>query len=200
MAQMQRAACFQIVQKDAAYLGAATHVIDGRPREFAETLAETEFRIVYRAGRIDRNNAGEPDFPEFPIFVDACFFRGDMTMIIDEAHLLCDPFHIPPAFFEALVLGRHESLSSLYVAQSFSMVHRLLTRQTSEFYFWRIIEPSDLEGIKKRCGSDVAERVAGLRRLEDHRPEGGILTPGEVLHWTTWEGIVNHSEEKNKNV
>jgi hypothetical protein len=115
--------------------------------------------------------------------------RGDMTMIIDEAHWLCDPFHIPAPLFEALALGRFERLNTIYVTQSWSMVHRLLTRNSHEFFFWRIIEPSDLNGIRERCGADVAERVSSLRRAEDHRPEGGEFIPGEMLHWTVWNGI-----------
>ncbi len=190
-AQSERAAVFNIVRKDAAFIGSATHVLDGRPREFARLLGEEQFRIVYRPTNVQVGDNNEITFPEFSLFVECCFERGAMGMFVDEAHLLCSSRHIPPRFAQAVILGRHENLDICYVAQGFSLVARLLTRNTDEFYFWKIIETSDIQGIRERCGQQVADRVANLRRLEDKRREGGILTPGEMVYWSSWGGLQN---------
>jgi len=185
---MPRCAVFQIVRKDLAFLNGATHIIDGQPKLFAETLGNEQFRAIYRPANVQVGDNGEVSFPEFRLFVECCFERGDMAMLVDEAHLLCSPRHIPPRFSQAIILGRHENLDILYIAQGFSLVARLLTRNTDEFYFGNIIEPADIQGIRERCGPDVSERVTQLRRLEDHRREGGTLVPGELLYWNAWSG------------
>jgi hypothetical protein len=186
---MERAAVFNIVRKDAAFLSGATHVFDGQPREFARALGAEQFRIIYRPTNVQVSDNGEITFAEFRLFVECCFERGNMCMLVDEAHLLCSSRHIPPRFAQALILGRHENLDICYVAQGFSLVARLLTRNTDEFYFWKIIEPSDLQGIRERCGPEVADKVANLRRLEDKRRDGGTLTPGELVYWSSWGGL-----------
>lgn len=190
MADSQCAAVFNIVRKDTAFIGCATHVFDGTPRAFCEAMAEPEFRIIYRPTIIIRNDKGVPDFPEFQMFVDACMIRGRMLMIIDEAHLLCDPYHIPRQLYESFILGRHESLSICYITQSLKgMIYPLMRKDTDEWYFWRINDPGDLDVIREMCGDEVSERVSNLRALEDHRPEGGTVIPGEYVHWTKFRGI-----------
>jgi len=39
---------------------------------------------------------------------------------------------------------------------------------------------------------DVSERVTQLRRLEDHRREGGTLVPGELLYGTHGVELMFH--------
>jgi len=69
----------------------ATHIIDGQPRLFAETLGNEQFRAIYRPTNVQVGDNGEVSFPEFRLFVECCFERGDMAMLVDEAHLLCSP-------------------------------------------------------------------------------------------------------------
>lgn len=183
MAESQRAAVYQIVREDANYLMSATDIFDGDIRGFCAALGEDEFRYIYRVGPGKRVEKNRFILPDFEWFIAACFERKHMMMIIDEAHFLCNPRYIPASFWESIVTGRHMYLDVVYVTQRLSMVHHDMTANTHEFYFWRNTEPGDLQRIVERCGQDVADTVANLRKTEDHRREGGELIPGEVFQW-----------------
>lgn len=186
MNQSERAAVYQIVRDDSNFLRAATDVYDGDIRSFCLALMEDNFRLVYRiaegAKKIEGNKIVLPDFSQF---IECCFTRRNMMMIIDEAHFLCNPRFIPASFWESIVTGRHMYLDIVYVTQRFSMVHHDLTANTHEFLFWNITEPSDLESIGNRCGEEVRDRVQNLRRAVDLRQQGGDFIPGDYLEWKT---------------
>lgn len=188
MVKADRAALYQIVRDDTNYLRAATHVVDGDLQQLCGVLGEEQFRCIYlvpEGSAEPRSKSGSKGFAfrDFEIFVRACFERRHMAMFIDEAHMLCDPRFIPTYLWESVVTGRHKYLDIVYITQRFSMVHRDITANTHEFYFWQIIEPSDLDSIAQRCGDEVAHRVSLLARTEDNRRNGGELVPGEVVHW-----------------
>jgi len=184
MAKSERAAVYQIVREDNNFLACATDIFDGDIAAFCRALGEDNFRYVYKVGpgkRIEKNRFILPDFEPF---IACCFERKNMLMMIDEAHFLCNPRYIPAYFWESIVTGRHMFLDIAYATQRFSMVHHDLTANTHEFHFWRISEPADLDAIAQRCGDDVRDQVANLRKTEDNRGTGGELIPGEVLVWT----------------
>lgn len=115
-----------------------------------------------------------------------CYRLGDVLIAIDEAHLFCSPWAIPPDLSNAIRLGGNRKLSFLYISHGFSDVHTILTKNTDEFFFWKNINPSDMDGIAKRCGKDASDRVQALPKLEV-TAQG--VTPGGVLHWTIERGI-----------
>jgi len=88
---MPRCAVFQIVRKDLAFLNGATHIIDGQPRLFAETLGNEQFRAIYRPTNVQVGDNGEVSFPEFRLFVECCFEVAILAMLVDEAHLCAVP-------------------------------------------------------------------------------------------------------------
>jgi ABC-type dipeptide/oligopeptide/nickel transport system ATPase component len=182
--ETQRAAVYQIVHEDTNYLGAASDLFDGNIREFCAALGEDNFRYVYRVGPGKRVEKNRFVLPDFEWFIRCCFERKHMMMVIDEAHFLCNPKYIPAYLWESVVTGRHMYLDIVYVTQRLSMVHHDITANTHEFLFWRNTEPGDLERITERCGPDIADSVAMLRKTEDHRRDGGELVPGEMLKWT----------------
>lgn len=186
-AREERAAVYQILAQDAGYLGPADNIIDGDIRRFAVAIGAPRFRFIYRVARetsyVEKNRYV---FPDFDWYVRACLERGNMSMFVDEAHMLCNSHSCPLSLWESIITGRHYTLDVVYITQRFAMVHKDITANTKEFFFWNIIEPADLEGIERRCGYDVREAVQSLRRTEDHRHEGGSIEPGEFLHWTAW--------------
>jgi len=184
MAECQRAAVYQIIREDTNYLAGATDFFDGDLRGFTAALGEDNFRYVYRVGPGKRVEKNRFVLPDFEWFIRACFERKHMMMIIDEAHFLCNVRYCPPYLWESVVTGRHMYLDICYVTQRLSMVHHDITANTHEFYFWRNTEPGDLERIVERCGPDVADQVAELRKTEDERRNGGQLIPGEMIRWT----------------
>lgn len=159
----------------------------GRPREFAASIHPNvkSFRCAYRPTTI------EPDkdlvtCPELEPFIKLCYLRGDMTMVIDEAHLICSGRNCPRSLLMSCLVGRHRRLNIVVVAQRFTGVHGSLRANADEFWFWRIIEPADVEGIADRCGPEVAEQVTNLRVLE--RTSDTEVTPGQMLIWDKSKG------------
>lgn len=185
MAEAERSAVYQIVREDTNFLSAATDIFDGDMYGFCMALGEENFHYIYRVGEgqveVEKNKFVLPDFE---LFIRCCFERRNMLMIVDEAHFLCSPRYIPPYFWQSIITGRHAYLDIAYVTQRFSMVHHDLTANTHEFYFWNISEPADLDAIESRCGEEVRNKVANLRKTVDNRRTGGELEPGEMLHWT----------------
>lgn len=184
MGACERAAVYQIVRQDTNFLGVATDIFDGDMRSFCRALGQDSFRYIYRVGEgVKRVEGNKIVLPDFETFIACCFERQRMTMIVDEAHFLCSARFIPPNFWESIITGRHSYIDIVYLTQRFSMVHHDLTANTHEFIFWNITEPSDLDRIAERCGDDVRNKVANLKRAVDNRSVGGAYTPGESLVW-----------------
>jgi hypothetical protein len=183
-----RAAVFEL-KDDAAYLSCATDIINGSPRRFAEALqTEENFHIIYRPAIVKmKKDADQEQYPEFEPFVKCCYLRGRMAIFIDEAHLFCTPYAIPETLMLACTLGRARELDIFYICQSLQRVSRTLRQNTSEFFFWRVTEPADIDAIAERCGSELANRVQNLRRLTIS--SNGLVIPGERIHWNIWNGI-----------
>jgi hypothetical protein len=173
------------IMGDVSYLRVADDVIKNR-KELLEAVKEPEFKIIYR-GRIERDEkTGDITAPDLGFVVDVAHTTGNMLLVIDEAHLLCDTHNIPAALFTACTIGRHRQLSLLYVSHRFALVDRIVTTNTDEFWFWRIIEPSDLDGIRQRCGPDTMERVRSASKLE--RGKNDEVITGEMIRWTIEDG------------
>lgn len=179
-----RFAAYVIFREDAAYLGVSDQVILESPRQLAEAMKPDAFRLIYHPG-IPVPVEGELVFPSFDTFTHVCYERGNCLMVMDEAHLLCDAKRCPPWLLWTLINGRRRGVSIMYVSHRFSTIHRMLTANTDEFWFYRITEPGDLDSIRQRCGHEVMEKVKTLRRLE---VRDGTVTPGERLQWSTYGG------------
>ena len=170
---------------ESGYLSDTAQVYTGMLQAFGQSITAPQFHSVYRPTKFIIEN-DTIICPSFETIVKLCYLRGNMTLVIDEAHLLCTARSCLGMLMTANLIGRHRRLSLIYVAQSFSAITRPLTRNTDEFWFWRNIEPSDLDGIQERCGKDVRTAVSQLRKLE--QPPEGVI-PGEVLKWDIWNGV-----------
>lgn len=193
MASTERCAVYQLkrIHEEPAFAMCADDIVDGNLQAFILYLTAPEFRIVYLC-QPPGTEGKRLHVPDLDIFIQACYTRERMTMIIDEAHFFCDPWHIPIFFRQAVVMGRSRYLDTIYCAQKFSTISKELTANTHEFYFWKITEPRDLADIGERCGTDVAEKVANLRASEDNRRVGGEFQAGEYLRWENtgrWEVV-----------
>jgi hypothetical protein len=193
MERSERCAVYQLkrIHEEQSFAMVADDIIDGDMKQFALKLCEPQFHYVYLCAppEVDGKKLVAKDLDTF---IQACYIRERMTMIIDEAHFFCDPWHIPIFFRQAVVMGRSRYLDTLYCAQKFSTISKELTANTHELYIWRISEPGDLRSIVERCGEDCAEAIANLRPSNDGRRTGGDFEPGEYVHWTNdgkWEVI-----------
>lgn len=162
--------------------------INSNPREFVAAVRQPDFKVRY-VPNFMRPKTNYAECPALNWLCDFAFeMKGEKILVIDEAHMYCTPHAIPNSILKVAMMGRNRRLSIVYMTQSFTAVHDALKRNTHEFWFWRITGQADLENIRKRCGKDVAERVAGLRRIEQG-PDGVI--PGERVVWTVEKGMEN---------
>lgn len=187
--ELDRVAIFDLM-KDSQYT-TETVVIRGRPADFAREIGPDKetFHVVYQPVIQNLRDNSLLELPEFEPILKLCHLRGDMYLVIDEAHLLCNSRNCPPELVMASLVGGHKGFSMILIAQSFSGIHPLIRQNADEMYFWKIIEPRDLDGINDRCGGDVAEQVRNLRATETD-DNNQFKSPGQMLHWTKYKGIV----------
>jgi hypothetical protein len=207
LGDMDRAVVFDMVHEEAyelvimddnaVYTGdenqSQSMVITGNPKALVSAVRSEKFKVIYRPVDIQIKEHGMVAVPEFGPVVNVCYTRGDMWLVVDEAHILTDSYNCPKELMIANLLGRHRKLSLFFVSQSFTGIHPKIRRNADEFRFWRIIEPSDLEAIRKRCGKDVEEQVTKLRVLK-REPSGTVIQTGQMLVWDKLEGVVRVTE------
>ena len=184
---IDRVAIFDMV-RDAKYAN-KTQVIVGRPAEFARAIVPESFKVTYHPVIIEPLDNGLVYSPEFGPLLDLCHKRGDMYFVIDEAHLWCNSRNCPKELMMANLIGRHKRFSMIFVAQSFAGIHPAIRKNADEFMFWKLIEPSDLDGIKQRCGAEVMEQVRNLRAVEKD-DDDNFVAAGQMLHWSKSKGVV----------
>ena len=196
--QMERVVIFDTIHEQQGYGDIeGVEIITGKPKELYRKLEPFDdrkpFKIAYRPVNIGLLPNGLLQCPEFGPIVELCHLKGDMWLVVDEAHLLINARNCPPELMSMNLLGRHRRMSMVFVAQSFTGIHPAIRKNADEFMFWRIIEPSDLEGIKDRCGKDVEEKVRNLRVLERDENEK-VVVVGQMLRWDKTRGIVEETE------
>jgi AAA domain len=204
---IDRVAVFDLVTDDQYIRGEETVIIEGRPKDFARAIGalgpinpsvpkeKEKFTVIYHPNPalVTTLNNGLIDSPEFEPIVRVCHERGDMYLVIDEAHLLCNSHNCPPELMKVNLVGRHKQLSMILVAQQFNGIHPAIRENADEFYFYKVIRPATLKSIAETCGDDVAIQVGALRAVELDENEK-FKTPGQRLHWTKFKGIVEVTE------
>lgn len=190
---IDRSVCFDLM-KDGQYVNGST-VIQGRPADLARAIGKdvSKFRIVYQPAIIKLKDNGLIDAPEFEPLLKLCHLRGDMWFVIDEAHLLANFRTCPAELVMASYVGGHSGFSMILIAQSFTGIHPIVRRNADEFYFWKLIEPSDLDAVRQRCGDDVMEQVRNLRSTEID-DNNQFKSAGQMLHWTKNKGVIEVTE------
>lgn len=174
-AQFNRVAIFDLVGEP-AWAEVCDDLVIGDPHEFGNAICGTMYRVVYRPAIYDAETGA---CPEFDWFARLAFLRGEITLVIDEAHLVCSPQVIPQPLKLVPLIGRHRQISLVYITQSFTAVHRSLTRSTNIFAIFRLTDDLDLDGLARRCGRPVADLARNLRKLD-----AGRGVPGEILRWS----------------
>jgi hypothetical protein len=204
MKHMERVVVFDMVHEEAyAQVVLEEHnknnvIVVGEPKKFAEAISRDKenFKVIYRPVNLEVVKMGLVETNEFGPITKLVFLRGDCWFIVDEAHLLCNSHNCPKELMIANLLGRHRRMSLLLVAQSFTGIHPAIRKNADEFMFWRIIEPSDLDGIRERCGRDVEEQVRNLRPLERNPETEELIRPGQMLRWDKLRGVVEITNQE----
>lgn len=202
IADIDRVAIFDQV-KDVQYTNQKeTVVITGRPKEFAETIgayktdedkAKQRFKVVYHPTTAEIEDNGLMSSPEFGMIVQICQTRGHMYLVIDEAHLWCNSYNCPKELMLANLVGRHDELSLILIAQRINGIHPAIRENADEFYFWKIITPTGLKMVREYCGDDVGEQVSKLRAVELDKDDK-FIAAGQCLHWSKFRGVEEVTE------
>jgi hypothetical protein len=206
---IDRVAVFDIVRDDKYTTRKDVVVVEGAPAQFAREIGATKFaagtepkqkfKVIYHPLKAETDDNGLVDSPEFTMFVKVCRERlsekprSQMTIVIDEAHLICNSHNCPKELMDANLIGRHDEMSMILVAQRFTGVHPAIRENTDEFYFWKIIQPASLKSIAEYCGDDTAKQVSELRAVELDA-NNKFVKAGQRLHWTKFGGIVEVTE------
>lgn len=103
---------------------------------------------------------------DFAEVCTAVWQSGNMTLAVEELPMLSQPNYVPPAFNRLIRLGRHRAVNILYTGQRLSECPRRVTAATDIFVLFHTSEPSDLDRIAERAGSETAEAVANLGEHE----------------------------------
>jgi AAA domain len=172
-------------------------VIEGKPRDFGraielltpEDARKNKFLVVYHPQVVEVESNGLLYSPEFGPIVRACHERGDMYLVIDEAHLWCNSYNCPTELMEANLIGRHQEFSLILVAQRFNGIHPAIRENADEYYFYKVIQPASLKMIADICGDETAIKVQELRAVEVDE-NNTFKKPGQRLHWTKFGGVV----------
>lgn len=144
-------------------------------------IEEKEFRVSFTPTDLDFD-ARTIYAPSFNEVCRQCWLTGQITFYLDEAHLLVGSSSgsAPTEFRRLVFMGRHREISIVYMAHRTYNVPKPLTFNTNIFYFFQTGEPRDLSYIEELSGSEVAEKVIGLRRLNlTTKP----IVPGQVYEW-----------------
>lgn len=176
----KNALVFNVAFDQTYLIGATHHVTDDLVTVGTILRREPEFRIVFESEFLVPHGQSVR-YPKLDPVLQECFERGNMTVFLDEAHQLCNPWSATFGLLKTVRIGRHRDLNIEYITQRFAMVHRELTAASDELHFFRCTEPRDLEEIERRCGPTIADRVANLDPF--HKEQSSIV-PGEVLVWT----------------
>ncbi|MDE2020963.1 MAG: hypothetical protein KGJ13_11555, partial [Patescibacteria group bacterium] len=117
------------------YAAACEDLVIGSPADLWGAMHADEFSICYRPSEYDPVSGECPGFNEF---CRLSFRRGNLWVIVDEAHQFCNPHRIPRDLLAIARLGRHQRVSLLYITQSFTAVERSLTMNTNLFAFFKV--------------------------------------------------------------
>lgn len=155
-------------------------ILQSRPRILVfDTVADHSDWLQNRIRDLDRlsrflgwaatqSSAAASFIPEFDLeeaFDSVCelvYLAGEIAFVVEEVPMLCTAAHVPENFSRIMRLGRHRAIDCLYTGQRFAEIARGLTATTDAFILFSQTEPADLEALAKRCGRDVADRVAAL--------------------------------------
>jgi ABC-type dipeptide/oligopeptide/nickel transport system ATPase component len=180
----KRAVLYDIA-RDVGYYQNATYIVNDTTQLFKIIRKEEEFRIVYQVQDGDLLPKGkELIYTTATPIAEECFYTGNITLFLDEAHELCTQWSIDWRLRKVIRLSRHQQLNVVWISQSMNEIHREIRRNTDEYHFYKIHEPRDLEAIVDRCGEYTSAKVANLKRL---KRENGRVVPGECFVWVSDE-------------
>lgn len=134
--------------------------------EFAALLEQkknsgaTEFVIVFQFDPESRVSE-----LEFDHALRLCYYFGNIQVVIEEVQLYCSSHFMPKWLKNALLTGRHQSLSLLFTSQRPGEVHKTIISQCSHVFVGTIVDGNDVRYLSNFLNQE-SER---LPQLPDRR-------------------------------
>lgn len=176
---------------DMQYRVAASEIIVQDLEQFKKTLADEEnFQVLYEPALPvqDGDDWYYPDFRQFLQVVWAYVKNmGPMMVVIDEAHYTMSKRTMPIEVLNIITNGRRYGLDIVWITQRFVGVNSWARANADEYWFFRLAHPADIDTVSQIAGSEVADQVLSLRRLDAN---AAPVVPGELLIWSSLDGSV----------
>ena len=108
------------------------------------------------------------DYDDEEFFDKVCellYQYENFIFIIDEVDQYCGPSFCSTGFKRLINYGRHQSIEIICTARSPAEIPKMLIGQTTDLYFFRIMEPNHLKYISGIYDGDVND----IKELPDHK-------------------------------
>lgn len=106
------------------------------------------------------------NFDDFDKICNLVKYCKNITLIIEEASIFLNSNSLPRDLENMILFGRRKEQSIFAISQRPALISRTLTSQTNRFILFNMTEPRDLEYLKSIIGSEIADEIRTLDRLE----------------------------------
>lgn len=118
---------------------------------------------------------------ELSLFGSAAFAAGNCTMVMEECGVVFQRGTLMEQWLSRLIfMGRHRSVSLVYVAQRAASIPIDVRSQASRIVSFRQSEPEDVDALCKRIGKQYRDVIPQLPDLECVDWEGGHVKQYKV--------------------
>lgn len=173
---------------DFQYRVVASHIVQRDLREVHTIIAEDNFQLLYEP-TMPVQDGEEWRYEDFPAFLMKVWRRvqliGPMMLVVDEAHYTMSGRTMPLEMWNIITNGRRYGLDVVWITQRFVGVNNWVRANADEYWLFRLASVPDLKAVADIAGSEVADEVRNLRRLDVN-----AHTSGQMLIWNSLDGSV----------
>jgi len=90
----------------------------------------------------------------------------DITIVVDESSLYCNPHYLPDEIARLVRYSRKRNIDLIFLARRPSEIHRELTAQSNLLVTFIQHEPIDIRYLTARMGKEKAEKAMHLGKYE----------------------------------
>lgn len=133
----------------------------------AQTFAGVrELCAAIAGGLVVRRAVIQSARADFAAFCQLCFDAGDLTCVIDEAHIHCKQGLCPDVFLTLMRVSRHRRVNLVLIAQRPHGLAVDLRTQANTFMLFTLRASSSIEWIRNDLDPNLAAMVERLKPRE----------------------------------
>ena len=119
--------------------------------------------LAIRSGNMGQRLVVQSDSPEdFALWCELVYTAGDLTAVIDEAHLYCKDGRAPPHLLKLNRVSRHRRVDTIFIAQRPHGLAVDLRDQRTEMHLFFMSGEASLQWVRNECGEEVEKRLRAL--------------------------------------